>query len=177
MFQGIRLSDSLPVSDEAMMLAGKVDADIHGETHRINLCRECIRPGTELRFKLTLDRSVVDPAITGESLLGAIRRFDRFYESCWLKHFTPPRNAADVSYQDALLLGGGAGYPTKTLTYPYLGESAALDEVISVLSQIRAFQKHRHDRDREIGISPRTMKYAQYRGKLYPYGLCEVSIS
>ena len=57
MFQGIRLSDSLPVSDEAMMLAGKVDADIHGETHRINLCRECIRPGTELRFKLTLDRS------------------------------------------------------------------------------------------------------------------------
>ena len=77
----------------------------------------------------------------------------------------------------ALLLGGGAGYPTKTLTYPYLGESAALDEVISVLSQIRAFQKHRHDRDREIGISPRTMKYAQYRGKLYPYGLCEVSIS
>lgn len=177
MFQGIRLSDSLPVSDKAMMLAGKVDADIHGETHRINLCRECIRPGTELRFKLTLDRSVVDPAITGESLLGAIRRFDRFYESCWLKHFTPPRNAADVSYQDALLLGGGAGYPTKTLTYPYLGESAALYEVISVLSQIRAFQKHRHDRDREIGISPRTMKYAQYRGKLYPYGLCEVSIS
>ena len=38
------------------------------------------------------------------------------------------------------LLGGGAGYPTKTLTYPYLGESAALDEVISVLSQIRAFK-------------------------------------
>ena len=37
--------------------------------------------------------------------------------------------------------------------------------------------KHYHKEDRECGISPRTIKYASYGGKLYPYGLCEVKIS
>lgn len=78
--RGLSISDSLPVSDTCMILAGKTDADPNGQTHRINLCRECIRPGTKLHFKLTLDQSVLHQKITAEGLMRSIRTFDSFYE-------------------------------------------------------------------------------------------------
>ena len=96
--RGISISDSLPVADSCMMLAGKTDALVNGETHQINLCRECICPGTVLHFKLTLDQSVLHQKITAESLKKSIRTFDAYYETMLLRHFTAPRNAAAVSY-------------------------------------------------------------------------------
>ena len=173
--RGLSISDSLPVSDSCMMLTGKTDADPNGQTHRINLCRECIRPGTALHFKLTLDQSVLHQKITAESLMRSIQTFDSFYSETYLRHFETPRHAIDISYDNTLFLGGGAGFFSKTLTYPYLGESAGLQTVINALS--RSFRKHRHEEDRVDGISPRTIKYALYEGELYPYGLCEVKLS
>lgn len=38
------------------------------------------------------------------------------------------------------------------------------------------FSAHKHEHDKELGISPHTMKYARFRGRLYPYGYCGVSI-
>lgn len=76
--RGISISDSLPVADSCMMLAGKTDALVNGETHQINLCRECICPGTVLHFKLTLDQSVLHQKITAESLKKSIRTFDAY---------------------------------------------------------------------------------------------------
>ena len=173
--RGLSISDSLPVSDTCMILAGKTDADPNGQTHRINLCRECIRPGTKLHFKLTLDQSVLHQKITAESLMNSVRTFDSFYEKTYLCHFTAPRHAAEVSYDNTLFLGGGVGFFSKTLTYPYLGEKDGLQAAINELS--RSFRKHRHEEDRADGISPRTIKYALYEGELYPYGLCEVKLS
>ena len=158
-----------------MMLAGKIDADICGETHKINLCRECIKPGTQLRFKLTLDRSVLKDRITADSLMESIQAFDRFYEDAWLRAFQIPARGVDVVSDSYLVLGGGAGYAAKTLVYPYLDERAGVREVSQILS--RAFPRHRHEHDLDAGISPRMAKYAQFRGSLYPYGLCEVSLS
>ena len=173
--RGLSISDSLPVSDTCMILAGKTDADPNGQTHRINLCRECIRPGTKLHFKLTLDQSVLHQKITAEGLMRSIRTFDSFYEKTYLCHFTAPRHAAEVSYDNTLFLGGGVGFFSKTLTYPYLGEKDGLQAAINELN--RSFRKHRHEEDRVDGISPRTIKYALYEGELYPYGLCEVKLS
>lgn len=173
--RGLSISDSLPVSDTCMILAGKIDADPDGQTHRINLCRECIRPGTALHFKLTLDQSVLHQKITAEGLMRSIRTFDSFYEKAYLRHFTAPRHASEVSYDNTLFLGGGVGFFSKTLTYPYLGEKDGLQAAINELN--RSFRKHRHEEDRADGISPRTTKYALYEGELYPYGLCEVKLS
>ena len=173
--RGVSISDSLPVADSCMMLAGKTDALVNGEAHQINLCRECIRPGTVLHFKLTLDQSVLHHEITAESLMDSICVFDRFYEKTYLRHFTAPRHAAEVSYDNTLFLGGGAGFFSKTLSYPYLGETDGLQITIDELS--RAFRKHRHEGDYSVGISPRMIKYASYRNELYPYGLCEVKLS
>lgn len=82
---------------------------------------------------------------------------------------------ARVSYANALLLGGGAGFFSKTLTYLYLGQHAGLAASIEMLD--RAFSRHHHQDDAGGGIFPRTVKYASCGGRLYPYGLCEVNIT
>ena len=52
--RGVSISDSEPIPDGDLILVGKYDADETGAVHKLNLCRECVRPGTKLRFKLTL---------------------------------------------------------------------------------------------------------------------------
>lgn len=93
-----------------MMLAGKTDSATDGGTHSINLCRECAAPGTAIRFKLTLDQSVLKGRITKESLLEAIQQFDAYYEQTYSTHFTPPRGAVNLPQQPHLILGGGSGF-------------------------------------------------------------------
>ena len=173
--RGLYISDSMPVDDSSMMLAGKIDADIYGRTHQINLCRECIKPGTVLQFKLTLDQSVLKNRITAESLIRSIRSFNDFYSYIWVNSFTAPNRAVELNYDDCLILGGGAGFAAKTLTYPYLDDNAGVREVANILD--RAFRNHRHSEDERLGISPRMAKYAQFQRMLYPYGLCEVKLT
>ena len=62
----------------------------------------------------------------------------------------------------------------KSLAYPYLGEKEGLRWTAEQMKQM--FRNHKHERDAENGISPHTMKYARFRGRLYPYGYCGVSI-
>ena len=104
-----------------------------------------------------------------------IRDYDAYYQRTYLARFAPPRNAHLVSYQDALILGGGSGFFSKTLAYPYLGAQEGLKQTEKVM--IRQFSRHGHDKDGFVHhISPHIMKYGKYQGELYPYGVCEVQI-
>lgn len=174
--RGVSVSDSAPIPDSAMTLAGKVDALTGGQTNAVNLCRECVRPGVPVRFKLTLDQSILQGRITAQSIQEAICAFDAFYEKNYLPRFARPKDQMAVNYTNCLLLGGGAGFFSKSLLYPYLGWQRGLRETADLLQ--RNFSKHRHgDDDVDRGVSPHTLKYASYQGKLYPYGLCEVTIT
>ena len=119
-FRGIQVSDSLSISDNCMMLAGKTDSATDGGTH------------------------------------------------------TLPRGAVNLPQQPYLILGGGSGFFAKSLAYPYLGEEEGLRWTAEQMKQM--FRNHKHERDAENGISPHTMKYARFRGRLYPYGHYGVSI-
>lgn len=175
LLRGVLVSDSAPVPDQAMILAGKTDALPGGGVHSIPLCRECVKPGVPLRFKLTLDTSVLNGRITAETLLRAVNRYDQYYTNTYLRHFTLPRGAASPPLQNCLILGGGAGFFSKSLAYPYLGEKNGLEWTAEEMS--RQFQKHGHQKDRDsYRISPHTAKYAGYGQKLYPYGICEVTL-
>lgn len=170
--RGLQISDSLPVPDSQMMLSKKVDVNQDGEAHTITCVRECIRPEVELHLKLTLDQSVCKGSITKDSLLQTVDSFADDYYKTYVEKFRKPVNSAYEEYQYCLILGGGAGFFSKTLAYPYWGAEEALQRVSNRLD--RSFPKHHHKSDQEI--SPRMLKYAQYCGELYPYGVCEVDI-
>lgn len=179
LFRGVQVSDSTPIPNERMALCGKFDALVNGSFTKgskngIPLFRECAVPNAAVRFKLTLDQSVLKGRITKESLLEAIQQFDAYYEQTYSRHFTPPRDAVSLPQQPYLILGGGSGFFAKSLAYPYLGEEKGLRWTADQMTQM--FSVHKHQDDMEQGISPRTMKYARFRGRFYPYGYCEVSI-
>ncbi len=170
--RGLQISDSRPVPDSQMMLSGKMDVDRDGGVHPVACIRECICPEVELHLKLTLDQSVCKGRMTKESLLQTVKSFADAYYDIYVKKFAEPENSAYEEYRNCLILGGGAGFFSKTLAYPYWGAEEARRRVSAKLNQ--SFQGHHHPED-EV-ISPRMLKYAQYRGELYPYGVCEVDI-
>lgn len=175
LFRGISISDSEPIPDSAMILCGKFDADINGGIGQLNLCRECVRPGTAIHCRLTLDQSILKGSVTRESLLERINAFDRYYRETYLPHFKAPAGAVAESYQKCLILGGGAGFLAKTVVYPAYGYDEGLKFAADELNA--QFRKHRHDLDPEDeGISPRMMKYARFGGKYYHYGICGVTL-
>ena len=150
------------------------DVFTNGTVNLINtVCRECVCPGTQIRFRVTLDQSILQNRITRESLQKAVLQFDQYYQETYLSHFAAPKRAQALPSKPWLLLGGGAGYFSKTLSYPYLGPEKALPWVADQLA--RKASHHKHEKDVQRGISPHTVKYGQYHGQLYPFGACEVS--
>jgi len=174
--RGISISDSEPVSDADIILVGKIDANEKGEYKKLPLCRECIRPGAELHFKLTLDYTVLQDEVSAETLMQMVQDFDRYYQQTYLARFTPPVDVHAVSYQNALILGGGSGFFAKSLAYPYLGTPKGMQYTQKIMEE--QFRRHGHDKDiTKHGISPHTMKYGKVQGQLYPYGVCGVQIT
>ena len=173
--RGLSVSDSELISDSDMILVAKIDVNETGEYKKIPLCRECIRPGTSLRFKLTLDHSSLPEEFTSEWLMKQILAFDDYYDQTYLARFTPPDDAVAVSYRNAIIIGGGSGFFAKTLTYPYLGVQDGMQYTEKIMCEQFIRHKHEHDISKH-GVSPHTMKYGKYRGELYPYGVCGVQI-
>ena len=172
--RGIQVSDSLPISDENVTLAAKWDAQTNGEIKKLNVCRESLRLGTEIRMRLTLDQSVLKGALTKESLMKAISEFDDYYRYTYLMKFKQPVGAADIVCKNCLFLGGGAGFFSKSLVYPYLGAERGLKKTVEIMRS--AFRNHRHEGDEYKGISPHTLKYTQYGKAFYLMGMCGVEI-
>lgn len=174
-FRGVQIADSAPVNEQAMILAGKVDVFPDGSTNRINVCRECVRPGEQIRFALTLDQSILKQRVTKEVLEQSIAEFSRYYREVYLRHFTRPRRDSGEPYQNCLLLGAGTGFFAKTVTYPYYGEPSALKKTAELMQ--RKFPRGHHGQDVQRGIAPHTLKYTEYGGQLCPFGVCGVEIT
>lgn len=173
--RGISVSDSRLISDSQMILCQKIDVLPDGKQNNLNLCRECVKPCTEIYFTVTLDQSVLKNTITEKTISQAIQKYILFYEKQFVNRFKQPANNAEVNYEHSIVLGGGSGYFSKTLTYAYLGANKGLEESSKIMRTL--FSKNKlHDIDTEIGISPHMLKYTKYEGKLYPYGICEVMI-
>lgn len=179
-FRGISVSDSRPISDNNLFIGGKRDVCPSGEEKKrpVPMYRECITPKVRLYFKLTLDQSILKGRITKESLLDDIKAFDHYYKETYEDKFKRPQNAYVITAESAkggmLILGGGAGFFSKSLAYPYLKEQG-LDWVSQRLDKL--FPKTgNHGKSKEKEISPHMMKYTSYNGQLYPYGYCEVDL-
>lgn len=176
LFRGVSITDSQPIPDTQMMLASKFDADTNGNVRAIDICRECIQPGTQIHMKLVLDRSVLKNELSADDLLESIREYDDYYQKHYAAHFRLPQQAVSQQGENpCIFLGGGAGFFAKNLIYPYLGDAKALQTVMG--SMTRRFRRHHHERDAALGISPHTMKYTRYRQSLYEMGICEVTLT
>ncbi|GHV44902.1 CRISPR type III-associated RAMP protein Csm5 [Synergistales bacterium] len=170
-FRALIVSDSPPLKDLAMTLCQKIDRDTEGDEHPINTLRECIKPGATIDIPLSIDTKMFAALGGGDPfryIMECVKVFSGI-QSDFARAFSRGPYA-----DNTVILGGGAGYVSKTVTYPLYGGDAV--GKVSRLMQ-KQFPKHKHDKDeRAFGVSPHALKCTRYKGVLYDMGLCEVVI-
>ena len=137
-FRGVQVSDSAPIDNDKLILTGRTlisplsaarVEDFDGDAKDLPLYQECVRPGETIRFRLTLDQSILNRyahPITKDALLEAIAEFSRFYQNAFLSHFPQGHPVANIPDTPHLILGGGTGFLSKTVGYPYLKDDYAV---------------------------------------------------
>ena len=166
---GVVIGDSEPLEVNDLILCRRLKMYTDGKEKSLNVIRECIRPGTKVKFMLTIDTSKCH--LDKKALQQAISDFSEMYYQCFLKKFRFPRQE-----ENSVWLGGGVGFVSKTEIYPLLGESQGVDATIKVFKETKVPWKHKHVQDKQLGVSPHICKIARYQGKLYQVGLCRIQI-
>ena len=149
-FRGVQVSDSAPIDNDKLILTGRTlisplsaarVEDFDGDAKDLPLYQECVRPGETIRFRLTLDQSILNRyahPITKDALLEAIAEFSRFYQDAFLSHFPQGHPVANIPDTPHLILGGGTGFLSKTVGYPYLKDDYAAALFKSRLRQTKS---------------------------------------
>lgn len=175
---GFIVSDSEPLSVEDLTLAQKVDVHVKKGAKNLPSVRECLKPGTDIVFTVTIDTSIC--SYTKQDIIESINYFDDNYN----KYFVEPFTAVEYIGDGSVFLGGGSGYASKTAVYPlYDGEDS--EQTVRIVQQIMVntttFDKkirrnlHKHEDDlRFYGISPHTIKCTYYHDQLLQMGLCQL---
>ena len=172
----ILISDSESISTEKLTLNRKSDIAKDGYENKINTIRETIRPGTEARMILSIkpDAGKID----AKYIEDAIKEFYPWYDATYMSKFKIPRNLTEKDTENCIFLGGGCGYFAKNIAYPQTEYKEVLRNVSDIMRN--NFKKHRHEKDIELGISPRMAKYTDTvvngRSVLMPFGLCRAEI-
>lgn len=176
-FKGIQISDSLPIDRKNLILCTKVDVTRDGKEHPVEVvCRECIKPGTEISFSITLDTGISkESGIDMSFILSSVRKFSELQYKYFSSKFFLPKNKDTSQAADGLelILGGGTGFVSKTIIYP-LGREKALSFTSRLLD--KQFVKHKHMKDISDGVSPHMIKCTKYDGKTYVLGRCECQV-
>lgn len=175
---GVIVSDSKPLSTEDLTLCQKVEYHVDGKETRLNLLRECIKPGTKIHFQLTIDTSIgkMDTRLNRldeDEIMQAIANFSNLYYDVFVKKF----RGFDIPSPNTVWLGGGVGYVSKTVLYALFNREDAVDLVVEIFNKTNVPANHKHNQDRRLGVSPHIFKMTQYEGKRLPFGQCEVKIT
>ncbi|MBQ6568966.1 MAG: type III-A CRISPR-associated RAMP protein Csm5 [Clostridia bacterium] len=174
--RGISVSDSEPIENGNIILAQKFDSTGKVTNNKLNLVRECVRPGTTFRFSVSVDKSVYLEAgieFDSASLQKYIRENFEYYQNTFLSHFDNGYSTLPENSHNCIYLGGGAGFFSKTFVYKALGFEKGLSFVSEYLT---AVFKGKNEKDLIYGISPHMLKCTRYNGKLVQFGLCKVEM-
>ena len=168
--RSVSISDSEPIGNDRMIICKKKDLRANGRFSEPNVLRECIKPGTEIRCKLTIDRSI--EGLTAEEILHSVVSFFDFYRKTYLSFFYKPSSFFLPEGSQNLILGGGSGFFSKTVIYNLNDFEKAHAYVKGYLK--KKFSKGRHDRD--FKIAPHTLKCTEYQDSLMHFGVCKLEV-
>lgn len=175
--RGLRISDSEPIPFEELTLCGKRDLKPDGKfsSSSVIFYRECLRPGAEVQMSLTFEVPVMKKAgIDAGWIEEALQDFVRSHYEKYERFFNTSGLTPDTGGNCNLILGGGAGYPSKSLVTHIAGSRAgALKTAEKIMTSF--FPKHGHGHySSRFKVSPHTLKIASYGGNLYQMGRCRL---
>ena len=164
---GLIVSDSKSLSVDALTLCQKIEYHTSGEIKRLNLLRECIKPGTVIDFTITIDSTKCQ--FRAEDIKRAVADFAKLYYEFFSGKFAQIAKPE----KDTVWLGGGAGYVSKTITYPLFGQRG-VNMTQTIFEHTGVPRQHKHYIDTRLGVSPHILKMTMYQGKRYQFGECSL---
>lgn len=178
--QGLIVSDSEPLDIEDLTLCQRIELYTDGRKNKLPLLRECIKPGTEIHFTVTIDTSICN--LTEQDIMAAVKNFITISFRCFSKSFIASldkldeKDKLDKPRVNQVYLGGGAGFVSKTVVYPMFGKEEGLKVTQAVFKKKGVPEVHKHKLDKDYGVSPHILKCTEYKGKLLQMGLCDLKI-
>lgn len=171
---GLIVSDSEPLSTSDLVLCQKLDFAPDGGENKLPILRESLKPGTVIRFRITIDAAVCKYSI--EDIQEAVKLFGELYFDMFLRHF----KNTDRPGPDNVWVGGGTGFAAKTVVYPLLGYKAGVMTTMEIFNKTLSNDArihHKHEYDNRLGVSPHMLKCTEYHGKRCQMGICRLSFS
>lgn len=175
--RGIQVSDSTPIEYEYLTICGKYDRNPDGTINQLPIYRECLVPDTTTMFVITLDMPLLAQiGIDVSYIEDALCKFANMQYNSFEKYFPtlPIDYDNSVTQGVEMVLGGGAGYITKTIIYPLIQPRQRAVKAVEKM-MIKMFPGHKHEADSNLHkVSPHTIKTTEYKGRYYLMGKCEI---
>ena len=185
LLKGLAVSDSAPIPDgNALVVTRKWDfraADGSWSEGRMPLLRECLRPGTETAFTLSLDTGVFPLRRLDELKRALVQRheallarYDAQFGAAAYDPLPLPSGALPIT------LGAGAGFQTKSLLYA-IPDAEQVRYAAHTTLHAQFFYVDRRTgkakgtypvRPGSSLPAPYCFKRTEYHGRYYPYGRC-----
>lgn len=179
MFRGLRISDSVPLSTDDLVLCSKIDRSPKGINNVPPLKRECLKPGTKIVFDMEIDLKYFK--FDANSIIEFADAFYKNYRKNFLSVF-PKLDSAETVGGHRIYIGGGSGFATKTVVYPLFEDrDRAVRSVQKIMINTTSTRKtqdpHKHYTDaKRYHVSPHMRKCTKHRGVYYDFGLCSIDI-
>ncbi|GAB1476806.1 type III-A CRISPR-associated RAMP protein Csm5 [Bacillota bacterium] len=171
--KAVSISDSEPFSVDRLVPCVKLDISKSGKENGLNLTRECIKPGTEIVFRLSLDTTLLkNTPLNINFIREAIKEFSDSYHKDYASKFTAVKECAAELDKPVIYLGGGAGFHSKTVISSLEEYNKTLRLTADLMA--RMFPDHHHDNDVRAGVSPHMIKFTKCNGQLLPFGKCSL---
>lgn len=167
---GLIVSDSDPIGLDRLTLSQKIDYTLDGKEKPLPVLRETLMPGTDIRFKITIDSSFCPYTI--ENILDAL---DEFQKICYTYFYSRFKRGSRA--EGTVWLGGGCGFLSKTVLYPMFGKGAVeVADGIFRNTLGKNYEVHKHTKDKSLGVAPHVCKCTRYQGKLYDMGMGRIEV-
>lgn len=188
---GISVSDSTPFSTENLLVYKKKDGIVlHNDmkNNELPIYRECAIAGTEVEFSLRIDNKYIKENNIIREKIDINKIYDVLYEKMQSLYdeqygiltdynkaldFVPGEayNEADGYFDNGVfILGGGAGFHSKSILSSVYGYKDTMNKTKNILSKGIA-RKHHHEKD--DNTCPRALKLVDVGKKVY-MGFCKI---
>ena len=164
------IGDSAPIALDDIILCQKIDVNLRKEEKKLTILREAVRPGTQIRFSMTVQQDESNNFYSVENIMEAVNCMETLSNRYFYEKFGRGSKEADI-----IRLGGGCGFVSKTVLIS-LCEEKTVEVVDNVFKNTlgKKYEEHKHGRDRRLGVAPHTCKCTRYNGKLYDMGMGKV---
>ncbi|MGV2928380.1 type III-A CRISPR-associated RAMP protein Csm5 [Macrococcus capreoli] len=180
LFKKIKISDSLPCTNEELAIYQKID--VNKRDNPMPLYRECIIPKTTIEFDMVIE----DEVITINEIKNAFKRFNQNYVEKWLSGIAKTDGGSEFFQKETifkaiqsdddcyLYLGGGSGFVSKSLHYQAYSKDEAKK---MIFEQLRKSFRNTYGKFREVPENlPIALKATVdlKKKEWYQQGLCKI---